>query len=304
MQSPLDSRQLNAFVSLARTGSFKQTASELYLTRSAISHAMSALERELGCRLLARMSKKVVLTEMGEALLHHAEHGLREFAKARETLNSLKQWGASRLRIGAGAALSRLILPSVLCQARREHPRLLVIARVGRPWEMVARLADGELDLVLGEPQETTPGIVFTPLFESPLQIIAGANHRWAERGRITPGELAGEPCALTSKSHPTRQLTDRYFTGEKIELNVVVEIDTYDAIKEWVKSGLGITVLPRWAVQDELGAGVLIAFPPGRRRLLQSWGIHRWDRRPVTPVENTFRVLCQAAAAKMTAAN
>lgn len=299
-QIPLDSRQLNAFVSLSRTGSFKETAAELFLTHSAISHSMSALETEMGCRLLTRMCKKVVLTEMGEALLHHAQNGLQEFAKARETLDHLKHWGASRLRIGAGAALSRQLLSQVLCHARQKHPRLRITARVVRPWEMVASLADGELDLVLGEPQKTIPGIAFSPLFESPLQIVVGTVHRWAVQGRITPGELASEPCLLTHKSHPTRQLIDRYFAGEHIDLNVIAEIDSFDAIKEWVKSGLGITVLPHWAVQEELASQVLIAFPPGRRALRQSWGIYRWASSPVTTVENTFRVLCEAASRKM----
>jgi DNA-binding transcriptional LysR family regulator len=62
MSEPLDSRQLRAFRVLARTGSFTRTARELHLTQSGISHSMTALEAETGCRLLARLSKKVVFT--------------------------------------------------------------------------------------------------------------------------------------------------------------------------------------------------------------------------------------------------
>ena len=296
-QLPLDSRQLNAFVSLARTGSFKATAGELCLTHSAVSHAMSALENEVGCRLLTRMCKRVVLTEMGEALLHHAEDGLKEFAKARETLDSLKNWAAPRLRVGAEAAASRQLLPAVFHRARQEHPRLRITARVVRPWEVVANLAHEPLDIVLGEPQKTVPEIAFAPLFESPLRIVVAAAHCWAERGRITPGELAKEPCLLTSKPHPTRQVVDRYFAAQEIELNTIAEMDSFDAIKELVKAGTAISVLPLWVVQDELTAGVLAAFPPGRRALTQCWGLYRWRSRPVTAVENSFRVLCEEAA-------
>jgi LysR family transcriptional regulator, low CO2-responsive transcriptional regulator len=301
-QIPLDSRQLNAFVSLARTGSFKETAAELFLTHSAISHSMSALENEIGCRLLTRMSKKVVLTEMGEALLHHAQTGLQEFAKARETLDNLKQWGASRLRIGAGASLSRQLLADVLSRSRQKHPRLRITARVLRPWESVSDLADGKLDLVLGVTQKTIPGIAFSPLFESSLQIVVGAEHRWAVQGHITLSELATEPCLLTPKAHATRQLIERYFAAEKIGLNVIAELDSFDAIIAGVKSGHGISVLPQWAIQDELALRGLTAFPPGRRALRQSWGIYRWEKSPITTVENTFRLLCEDASRKMTA--
>jgi hypothetical protein len=72
MKTPHDSRQIRAFSVLARTGSFTQTARELHLTQSGISHSMKALDRETGCRLLDRLGKKVVLTQAGEQLLYHA----------------------------------------------------------------------------------------------------------------------------------------------------------------------------------------------------------------------------------------
>jgi DNA-binding transcriptional LysR family regulator len=299
-QTPLDSHQLSAFVSLSRTGSYKETAAELYLTHSAISHAMRTLERELGCRLLTRMCKRVVLTEMGEALLHHAEQGLREFDKAREHLTQLKQWGGQRLRVGAGAAVSRELLPLVLHHARTQHPRLHITARVVRPWEMVAGLANGELDIVIGEPQKTKPEISFTPLFESPLRVLTSCRHRWAIQGKITPGELPREPCILTDKAHPTRQMIDRYFAADDLELNAIAEIDSFDAIKELVKTGSAISILPLWVMKNELAAGVLTDFAPGRRALVQTWGLFRWKSNPVTNVENSFRQLCQQAAAKL----
>src|SRR4029077_19438067 len=82
MSAPLDSRQVRAFCALARTGSFTQAARELHLTQSAVSHAMKALERDVGCRLLDKLGKKVVLTEAGEQLLLHARRILQEMENA------------------------------------------------------------------------------------------------------------------------------------------------------------------------------------------------------------------------------
>ena len=65
MKTPLDSRQLRAFCVLARTGSFNDTARELHLTQSGISHSMKAIEGDVGCRLLDRLGKKVLLTQAG-----------------------------------------------------------------------------------------------------------------------------------------------------------------------------------------------------------------------------------------------
>ena len=101
MSLPLDSRQLRAFNILARTGSFTLAAKQLFLSQSAVSHSMKALEQEVGCRLLDRMGKKVLLTQAGETLLHHTERILAEMNTARSALEQLGKWGRDRLRIGA-----------------------------------------------------------------------------------------------------------------------------------------------------------------------------------------------------------
>src|SRR3954464_9535172 len=101
MAAPLDSRQLRAFVSLARSGSFTLAARDLSLTQSAISHSIRALEEEVRCRLLDRIGKKVTLTQAGEQLLTHAQKILQEMETAREKLGELGRWGHGRLRPGA-----------------------------------------------------------------------------------------------------------------------------------------------------------------------------------------------------------
>lgn len=101
MSQPIDSRQLRAFTILARTGSFTLAAKEMFLSQSAVSHSMKALETDVGCRLFDRMGKRVLLTEAGEGLLHHAEKILLEMSAARSSLMQLGKWGQGRLRVGA-----------------------------------------------------------------------------------------------------------------------------------------------------------------------------------------------------------
>src|SRR6476620_9104699 len=123
MSLPLDSRQLRAFHTLARTGSFTRAAKELFLSQSAVSHAMKALEQEVGCRLLDRVGKKVALTQAGEQLLHHAEKILNEMQLARTALEHLGKWGQARLRIGASSTACRYILPPVLSEFKNDYPQ-------------------------------------------------------------------------------------------------------------------------------------------------------------------------------------
>ena len=108
MKTPIDSRQIHAFFTLARTGSFTQSARELFLTQSAVSHSIKALETDMGCRLFDRVGKTVMLTQAGEQLLPHAEKVLREMETARQGIHGLRQWGYGRLRIGAPTPLGEI----------------------------------------------------------------------------------------------------------------------------------------------------------------------------------------------------
>src|SRR5258708_23536757 len=114
MSPPLDSRQVRAFWVLARTGSFTQAARELHLTQSGISHSMKARASDVGCRLLDRMGKRVLLTQAGEQLLQHATKILQEMESAREALGHLGKWGRGRLRLGASTTACQHIIPTVL----------------------------------------------------------------------------------------------------------------------------------------------------------------------------------------------
>src|SRR5215831_1518785 len=122
MPAPLDSRQLRAFATLARTASFTQAARELHLSQSAVSHSMKALETEVACRLLDRLGKSVILTQAGEQLFAHAEKILAEMDLARERLAELGKWGHGRLRIGTSLTACQYILPSVLREFKESFP--------------------------------------------------------------------------------------------------------------------------------------------------------------------------------------
>src|SRR5438477_12977787 len=149
MSAPLDSRQVRAFCALARTGSFTETARELHLTQSGISHSMKALEGDVGCRLLDRLGKKVLLTQAGEQLLQHAQKILQEMESAREMLGRLGKWGRGRLRLGASTTACQHIIPTVLREFKESFPEHNITIEPGDTPELVASLLRHRIDLSL-----------------------------------------------------------------------------------------------------------------------------------------------------------
>jgi LysR family transcriptional regulator, low CO2-responsive transcriptional regulator len=300
MKAPLDSRQLQAFVILARTGSFTQTARELFLTQSAVSHSMKALETDVGCRLLDRMGRKVMLTQAGEHLLHHAERVLLEMNAARSGIERLGKWGVGRLRLGAPATLCSTLLPTVLREFKESFPQSLISIEPGDSLDSIPLLEDNRADLALTMELKPDDRFEFLPLFTDDLAFIASPMHPWAAAGSVPRAEIARQNLVIYGRKSLTWRLIDDYFREEDIVLNTVIELGSMDAMKELVKLNLGVGILAPWACQRELRDRSLVALSLGRRKLRRRWGILHWRARRLTLAEETFIGLCRSASESM----
>jgi LysR family transcriptional regulator, low CO2-responsive transcriptional regulator len=294
MQPPLDSRQLRAFCTLARTGSFTQAARELHLSQSAVSHSMKALEREVGCRILDKLGKKAVLTQAGEQLLAHAERILAEMASARAELGRLGKWGQSRLRLGASTTACQHILPAVLREFKESFANCAITIEPGDTPEMIDALRTHKIDLALN--LEPAPGeqLGFRPMFTDELYFIMSPQHPWARAGHVTRADIAKQNYILYKKKSYTSDMIEAYFRQEDIVLFSQLDMGNMEAIKELVKLGLGISILAPWTARGELDEGSLVALPLGKRKLRRRWGILHWPGRRMSMAEETFIGLCE----------
>ncbi|MHB8519240.1 MAG: LysR family transcriptional regulator [Limisphaerales bacterium] len=296
MNLALDSRQLRAFTALARAGSFTRAAKELYLSQSAVSHSMKTLEQDVGCRLFDRMGKKVLLTQAGEQLLHHAEKILVEMAAARTALLALGKWGRGRLRIGASTTACEYVLPAVLREFQRNFPQCLIAIEPGDTAQAIELLRQNRIDLAVTlEPRNETE-FEFRFLFADELEFLVAPSHPWAIAGRVVREEIPRQNYILYNKTSYTFQMVAEYFREENMVLNTVIELGSMEAIKELVKLGLGVTILAPWISQVELQEMSLASLPLGRRKLKRHWGVLHWRDRRLSLVEETFANLCRTA--------
>lgn len=297
MKEPLDIRQLRAFVTLARTGSFTKTARELHLSQSAISHAMQALEDDAGCLLLDKLGKSITLTQAGEQLLHHAEKILRDLSLARASIEELGKWGKGRIRIGATASVCQHLLPGVLREFKESYPQCGILIEPGDAPDLVEGVLEKRVDLAIGLEPRREPRIEFHPLFEDELLFLVGAYHAWAEHRNAERDQIPKQQYILYSKRSYTFRQIGAYFSAEDIVLNTVVELGNMEAIKELVKLGLGISIAAPWIARRELEERTLIAVPLGRRKLQRRWGMLHLRGRRLNLIEETLVGFCRSAA-------
>jgi LysR family transcriptional regulator, low CO2-responsive transcriptional regulator len=299
MNNPIDSRQLRAFVSLAKHRSFTVAAKDLCLTQSAVSHSMRSLEEDLGCRLFDRLGKKILLSLAGEQLLPHAEEILTQMEKARAGITKLSEWGQSRLRICASATACQYILPSVLRDFQKTFPMVQLAIEPGDTDEALELLDQKDIDCAICLEPEREDRFDFKELFSDELQFLVGAEHPWARQGHVVPEEIPHQKYVLYNKATYTFDLIERYFRADQISLNTVIELRSMEAIKELVKIGIGISILAPWVAEKELADGTLSAFPLGKRKLKRQWGVLHW-RNPNLPLPLTqFIEACRRASAR-----
>jgi LysR family transcriptional regulator, low CO2-responsive transcriptional regulator len=294
MAQPLDSRQLRAFCTLAKTGSFTQAARELHLSQSAVSHSMKALERDIGCRILDKLGKKAVLTQAGEQLLAHAERILSEMADCRAELGRLGKWGQSRLRLGASTTACQHILPAVLREFKESFPNCAITIEPGDTPEMIDALRAHRIDLALNLEPAAGEQLGFRPMFTDELQFVMSPQHPWAKGGRVRRDEIARQHYILYKKKSYTSEMIESYFRAEDIVLFSQLDMGNMEAIKELVKLGLGVSILAAWTARKELEEGSLVALPLGKRKLRRRWGILHWPGRRMSMAEETFVGLCE----------
>lgn len=301
---PLDSRQLRAFLMLARKGSFTQAAKELHLSQSAVSHSMKALERDVGCRLFDRVGKSALLTQAGEQLLARVDRIMTEMLAARSELRVLSQWGHGRLRIGASEAVCQFILPPVLCEFRKKFPDCQLQIETGETDGLVQSLQRNELDLAVTLAPKHPVDLDFSPLFTDEMMFLVNPQHPWAQARRVLRAEISKQSFVLYTRRGRAHELIAAHFQAEDMNLRPGIEMGSLAALCEATKLGLGITILAPWIARPDLDKRLLVAVPLGRRKLRGVWGTLHRQGHPPGWAQETFLQLLRTATTQFAAKN
>lgn len=302
MDPLLDSRQLRAFTVLAREGSFTQAGKLLHLTQSAVSHAIRAMEQELGCQLFLRQGKRVFLTHHGRELLRHAESIQTQMSHARAALGALDQNPRGHLRIGCTPAASQFILPTVLREFRDSFPLYGITVVPGETPDTQERLEDGTLDLAISLKPRDVSRLTCHALFEDELIFLTGALHTWRKHPP-KPADLANETYIVSSRNSYTFALINDYFLKLGVRPKSFMELGSTEAIKELVKLGLGIALVAPWTVRVEIRSKELCALPLIKGRVRRQWVVMHLKNKPLSLAEQTFMGLCREVGSTFAAA-
>jgi DNA-binding transcriptional LysR family regulator len=238
-------KQLRAFCSVARTGKMTDAADELFLSQSAISLQVKALEEEMDAVLFERRGPRIQLTPDGRKLLDMARplvegmDGLRE-RYDKEVRGNLK---SGKVVIAAGESTIMYILPKLVSAFRKTYPGIRVELRNVTGRDGLAMIRQDEVDFAVGSMLDVPTDISYSPLYSFDPALIMPQRHPLAEKEHIQLKDIAPYGLILPPRRLTTWRMVDRIFQNHGIAMNVVLEVGGWEVIKRYVELDFGISI-------------------------------------------------------------
>lgn len=238
-------RQLQAFCTVARLGSFTKAASVLHTTQPALSVQIGQLEGSLNLRLFDRTTRAVAITSVGRELLPRAERTLAELAALVDSAAGLGSKNVGRVVVAALPSVASSLLPEAIAKFAHEFPGVQVILKDGLGAEITDLVRNDQVDFGISGESATDPSLVFTVLGADEMVAVTLPHHPLASVKRITLESLTDYPLILMSRNSSVRRLVDDAF-AEKGRLANPVQEPAYMATAiAMVRAGIGVALLP-----------------------------------------------------------
>lgn len=244
----MDLDRLRIFRVVCDEGSVSRAAVRLFRSQPAISMQLATLEGEAGAKLLERTGRGVVPTAAGRRLLACAAELFRAEERLREAWTGADDGGT--LRIAASHTVTRHVLPPVLRALLRLRPEArLQLVESATPASL-NRLHAGEVEVAFLLRPFADPRLAHETVLRYWHVAVAPASRRGVERAPITHAELARQPLVLLAGGTQTRRLVDEGFRTRGLAPARVLEAGSVSIQKELVRQGLGVGIVPEYAVE------------------------------------------------------
>lgn len=261
---PFTLDQLRILKAISAEGSFKRAADSLFVSQPAISLQVQNLERQLDVPLFDRGGRRAQLTEAGHLLLSYGEKILglcQETCRAIEDLQNLQ---GGTLIIGASQTTGTYLLPRMIGLFRNQYPDVAVQLHVHSTRRTAWSVANGQVDLAIvgGEvPTELQDSLKVQSYAEDELALIVPVSHPMAKLNTIDKDDLYKLQFITLDSQSTIRKVIDQVLTRYEIDtrrLKVEMELNSIEAIKNAVQSGLGAAFVSIAAIEKELQMGIL----------------------------------------------
>lgn len=253
---------LKYFLVVAKTGSIRLASEELFVAPSAVSRQMTALEEDLGIPLFERSAKGVRLTSAGEVFASTARSIFRKMERARSEIDDLRGLKRGHVTIYAVEGVVAEFLFPLLADFNRKYPNISFEIQVTGTDDVLRALVEDRGDIGLAFNPEPKAEILSIKQNAHPVVAVALPHHPAANADALTLAELAQHVLGLPDRTFGVRRLLDEAMLREHMENRPFLQVNSIEMAKAFVRAGMGLTVLPEFAVHVEKQRGEFAAVP------------------------------------------
>lgn len=256
-------RDLEYFSALAKHKHFGRAADACHVSQPSLSAQIKKLEDYLGVLLVERGGKQMMLTEAGEEVLRHARAILALAEEIREVGRMASDPMSGRFRLGVIPTIAPYLLPNLLPKLESNFPALSLELYEGQTQTIAAQLRRGELDAVLLALPLGDDAFKEAELFRERFFLAVPKQHPLAERTYIEPRHLNGEQLLLLEDGHCLRDQALEVCSHAGASEYRHFRATSLETIRQMVKSGAGLTLLPEMALDREEDGIAIVPFKP-----------------------------------------
>ncbi|HEY8694615.1 MAG TPA: LysR family transcriptional regulator [Chloroflexota bacterium] len=277
--------RLEIFCEVVNRSGFTAAAEHLFLTQSAVSQYVKALERQVGSELLVREGRRVYPTEAGQVIYQAAKEIARAWNEARVTVQELQGAEAGASRVGASNPAD-YFLPPLIARFSRQHPKAHIVVNTGGPERVVDQVVRGELDFGFVAATSLPADLLAEPVRQEELMVVAPSDHPLAGRLSVERSELLSQPFVCAPEGTQMRAIVDDQLSAVGLDARgISLELDSAEAAKLAVLNGAGLAILFKSCVDRELASGALRQLHVGGLSMFHSVELICRPKRRFSPV-------------------
>jgi len=242
-----------AFAIVVEQSSMNKASVQLNMSQPALSRRIAKLEEELGVELFRRIGKRLELTRVGQLTYEYALELRTLHQRYLHTVSGFRSEGATEVTIGASLTTLQTTLPDFIRLMNEERPDLDIKAVTGKTHEIVSLVRERKVDFGIVASRIQDPQLHCVPMFDDHLVLVAPRNQIVTDRWPLTIEQMNGLPIILFTKGTWYRSLTDEVFEKYKLEPDVRMEIDSFEAILRLLVTCRAATLLPQSYVRPQM---------------------------------------------------
>jgi DNA-binding transcriptional LysR family regulator len=291
---------LKVFCDVARNQSFSRAADANQISQSAVSQIVNQLEKRLGVQLVDRSRRPLQLTHSGKAYFDGCKKLVEQYLEVEASIRNGNGNGHGRpldasIRVAAIYSVGLRDMSQYVQRFVAQQPGVQIDIEYLHPDRVTERVLDGTADFGLISFPESTRKLTAVPWREEEMVVACAPSHPFVAEGRVKVSQLDGLKYVGFDRDLVIRRKVDRFLRDHGVSVDVVLEFDNVENIKQAIEIAAGVALLPLPALQREVRSGTLAAIPLKDARFARPLGIlHRRNPKPSPNAQRFIELLRQ----------